>query len=231
MFERWRVLPINGRNRFFIEKYGRKERFFGKEVKKGASLPIDFSGNVFPVQLLRRLSLLPANRYSMSGMRNDTRLLGGASVKLFRRFSTAPALAVSCSAAYTDPLERGKNLSGQKEKYLLLCWMDRSLFSGLFLPDADAFSQYRTDSLKSQRPAFSIDSFVYQSILLTERRVVPMTVSINTLTPDVFYSLPTDWAVSLELISTIEAVPFYERHGFEQRPCAWDDPGMFKILR
>ena len=58
-----------------------------------------------------------------------------------------------------------------------------------------------------------------------------MTVSINTLTPDVFYSLPKDWAVSLELISTIEAVSFYERHGFEQRPCAWDGPGMFKILR
>ncbi len=43
--------------------------------------------------------------------------------------------------------------------------------------------------------------------------------------------LPADWAVSLELISTIEAGPFYERHGFEQRPCAWDGPGMFKMLR
>lgn len=38
-------------------------------------------------------------------------------------------------------------------------------------------------------------------------------------------------AVSLELISTPEAVPFYTRHGFEERPCAWDGPGMFKMIR
>lgn len=40
-----------------------------------------------------------------------------------------------------------------------------------------------------------------------------------------------DWAVSLELISTIEAQPFYERMGFEPRPCEWDGPGMFKMIR
>lgn len=40
-----------------------------------------------------------------------------------------------------------------------------------------------------------------------------------------------DWAVSLELISTIEAQPFYEKMGFEPRPCEWDGPGMFKMLR
>ena len=39
------------------------------------------------------------------------------------------------------------------------------------------------------------------------------------------------WAVSLELISTIEAVPFYKRMGFEERPCEWDGPGMMKMLR
>lgn len=39
------------------------------------------------------------------------------------------------------------------------------------------------------------------------------------------------WAVSLELISTIEAQPFYEKMGFEPRPCAWDGPGMFKMVR
>ena len=39
------------------------------------------------------------------------------------------------------------------------------------------------------------------------------------------------WAVSLELISTKEAVPFYKRMGFEERPCEWDGPGMFKMLR
>lgn len=40
-----------------------------------------------------------------------------------------------------------------------------------------------------------------------------------------------DWAVSLELISTIEAQPFYERMEFEPRPCEWDGPGMFKMIR
>ncbi len=40
-----------------------------------------------------------------------------------------------------------------------------------------------------------------------------------------------EWAVSLELISTKEAVLFYEKHGFEQRPCEWDGPGMFKMIR
>lgn len=40
-----------------------------------------------------------------------------------------------------------------------------------------------------------------------------------------------DWAVSLELISTIEAQAFYEKMGFEVRPCEWDGPGMFKMIR
>ena len=40
-----------------------------------------------------------------------------------------------------------------------------------------------------------------------------------------------DWAVSLELISTIEARKFYEKMGFEARPCDWDGPGMFKMIR
>ena len=59
---------------------------------------------------------------------------------------------------------------------------------------------------------------------------------------------PADWAVSLELISTKEAVEFYKKHGFEERPCEWDvaqgpgnlglrgpkrsvEPGMFKMVR
>lgn len=42
---------------------------------------------------------------------------------------------------------------------------------------------------------------------------------------------PADWAVSLELISSKEAVPFYRKYGFEERPCAWDGPGMFKMIR
>lgn len=40
-----------------------------------------------------------------------------------------------------------------------------------------------------------------------------------------------DWAVSLELISTKEAVSFYRRHGFEERPCDYNGPGMFKMIR
>lgn len=44
-------------------------------------------------------------------------------------------------------------------------------------------------------------------------------------------TLPEGWAVSLELISSKEAVPFYEKRGFEKRPCAWDGPGMMKMLR
>lgn len=40
-----------------------------------------------------------------------------------------------------------------------------------------------------------------------------------------------NWAVSLELISTKEAVGFYKKNGFEERPCEWDGPGMFKMVR
>lgn len=42
---------------------------------------------------------------------------------------------------------------------------------------------------------------------------------------------PSDWAVSLELISSKEAVDFYKKHGFEERPCDWDGPEMFKMIR
>lgn len=44
-------------------------------------------------------------------------------------------------------------------------------------------------------------------------------------------TIQNNWAVSLELISTKEAVPFYKKKGFEERPCEWDGPGMFKMLR
>lgn len=44
-------------------------------------------------------------------------------------------------------------------------------------------------------------------------------------------SMPEDWSVSLELISSKESVAFYEKFGFEQRPCDWDGPGMFEMLR
>lgn len=44
-------------------------------------------------------------------------------------------------------------------------------------------------------------------------------------------SIPHEWAVSLELISTKDAVSFYKKKGFEERPCDWDGPGMFKMIR
>ena len=43
--------------------------------------------------------------------------------------------------------------------------------------------------------------------------------------------LPEGWAVSLELIASQGKEPFYEKFGFERRPCAWDGAGMFKMLR
>lgn len=43
--------------------------------------------------------------------------------------------------------------------------------------------------------------------------------------------IDSNWAVSLELISTKDAVGFYKKQGFEERPCAWDGPGMFKMIR
>lgn len=43
--------------------------------------------------------------------------------------------------------------------------------------------------------------------------------------------LKDGWAVSLELISAKGAEPFYEKLGFEPRPCEWDGAGMFKMLR
>ena len=42
---------------------------------------------------------------------------------------------------------------------------------------------------------------------------------------------PADWAVSLELISTKEAVKFCKKYGFEERPCEWEGPEMFKMIR
>lgn len=45
------------------------------------------------------------------------------------------------------------------------------------------------------------------------------------------YIISDGWAVSLELISSKEAVNFYKKFGFEERPCEWDGPGMFKMIR
>ena len=57
------------------------------------------------------------------------------------------------------------------------------------------------------------------------------TLLIDALEDYIHNTISPDWAVSLELISTKEAVPFYKGKGFEERPCDWDGPGMFKMLR
>lgn len=54
---------------------------------------------------------------------------------------------------------------------------------------------------------------------------------MNALHAYILSRIAPGWAVSLELISTPTAVPFYQRQGFEERPCDWDGPGMFKMLR
>lgn len=44
-------------------------------------------------------------------------------------------------------------------------------------------------------------------------------------------NIDEDWAVSLELISTKDAVGFYKKKGFEEGSCEWDGPGMFRMIR
>ena len=57
------------------------------------------------------------------------------------------------------------------------------------------------------------------------------TLLINSIESYIREHIKSDWAVSLELISTKEAVSFYSKNGFEERPCDWDEPGMFKMIR
>ena len=57
------------------------------------------------------------------------------------------------------------------------------------------------------------------------------TLLLNALEGYIRDHIAPDWAVSLELISSKEAVGFYQKHGFEERPCDWDGPGMFKMIR
>ena len=56
-------------------------------------------------------------------------------------------------------------------------------------------------------------------------------VLIHALEEYIRENISPGWAVSLELISTREAVSFYRKMGFEERPCDWDGPGMLKMLR
>lgn len=57
------------------------------------------------------------------------------------------------------------------------------------------------------------------------------TLLLNEIERYIREIISPDWAVSLELISTKEAVTFYKKKGFEERPCDWDGPGMFKMIR
>ena len=54
---------------------------------------------------------------------------------------------------------------------------------------------------------------------------------MNAMEEYIRSQLPNGWAVSLELISSKGREPFYERFGFEQRPCDWNGAGMFKMIR
>ena len=54
---------------------------------------------------------------------------------------------------------------------------------------------------------------------------------MNALEQYIRKHIAPGWAVSLELISSKEAVGFYQKHGFEESPGDWDGPGMFKMIR
>ena len=54
---------------------------------------------------------------------------------------------------------------------------------------------------------------------------------MNAVEDYILSSLREGWAVSLELISAKGKEAFYEKCGFEQRPCDWDGAGMFKMMR
>lgn len=57
------------------------------------------------------------------------------------------------------------------------------------------------------------------------------TLLMNAVEAFIQDTIAPGWAVSLELISTKEAVPFYLGKGFEESPCDWDGPGMIKMIR
>ncbi len=57
------------------------------------------------------------------------------------------------------------------------------------------------------------------------------TILLESIERYIKENIDENWAVSLELISTKEAVEFYKKKGFEERPCEWDGPGMFKMIR
>ncbi len=76
--------------------------------------------------------------------------------------------------------------------------------------------------------SFYIKDFV---VIPTYQAMGVGTLLIECLEKYIRDNIKHDWAVSLELISTKEALLFYKKKGFEERPCEWDGPGMFKMIR
>lgn len=72
-----------------------------------------------------------------------------------------------------------------------------------------------------------------------------MKLKYNDLTADIFPDLYTSvgWEPprreqvetalcgSVATLTAVKAVPFCRKMGFEERSCAWDGPGMVKMLR
>ena len=69
------------------------------------------------------------------------------------------------------------------------------------------------------------------AVIPTEQKKGIGTMLMKHIENYIIKNLKPDWAVSLELISSKGKEPFYEKMGFEARPCEWDGAGMFKMVR
>ena len=69
------------------------------------------------------------------------------------------------------------------------------------------------------------------AVIPTEQKKGIGTMLMKHIENYIIKNLKPNWAVSLELISSKGKEPFYEKMGFEARPCEWDGAGMFKMFR
>ncbi|MBD5116043.1 MAG: GNAT family N-acetyltransferase [Ruminococcaceae bacterium] len=69
------------------------------------------------------------------------------------------------------------------------------------------------------------------AVIPTEQKKGIGTMLMKHIENYIIKNLKPNWAVSLELISSKGKEPFYEKMGFEARPCEWDGAGMFKMVR
>ena len=69
------------------------------------------------------------------------------------------------------------------------------------------------------------------AVIPTEQKKGIGTMLMKHIENYIIKNLKLNWAVSLELISSKGKEPFYEKMGFEARPCEWDGAGMFKMVR